>query len=301
MLELVPLTDTLSLVPGDNGGRFPCSHSFYVRDDVRALIDTGAGMERLREFRDEYPVDVVINSHGHPDHTSGNWLWPDVPLHAPAEGAETHGRLDRLSHRFAEPGPLAQSWRAIISRITGFRDREPTDLFSDGHVFDFGHLRLTAVHTPGHTADHYCFFHERDGLLLSFDIDLTTFGPWYGHRESDLPLMRASLDVTRALQARVIASSHRDPIEGTDAVRAALDDYVEVLTRREARILELLASGATLGDLVSASPIYGDTSLSPEILGYWEGLMIEEHLAELTGRGIVRSDGGRYERCYKEA
>ncbi len=292
-MQLIPLTDHLFLLPGDNQGRFPRSHSFYVRDDICALIDTGVGIERLREFSSAHPVDIVINSHGHPDHTAGNWIFPNLPLHAPVQGRETHGCLRLLSERFAEPGPLAQQWYEAIGEITGFGDSAPTDFFSDGHVFDFGHQRLTAVHTPGHTADHYVLHDETNGIVLSFDLDLTPFGPWYGHRESDLGALRQSIAVVRSLEAHTIASSHLMPVHGEEAA-AALDVFEGVLAIREERILQGLGNGATLEEIVAGSPCYGSYPYVPEILGYWEGIMVQLHLDELVAREAVLRREGRY-------
>lgn len=288
--QLTPLTPHLFLVNGENQGNFPRSHSFYVRDDICALIDTGIGIDRLRRFVAENHVDIVINSHGHPDHTAGNWVVPNGPLWAPIQGQASHGRLELLSDRFAQPGDLAAQWRRAIRSMMGFEDRLPTDWFDDGRVFDFGHQRLQAVHAPGHTADHYLFWDEQNGVLLSFDIDLTRFGPWYGHRESDLHQFRASIQLGRDLAPRTVASSHLPPISG-DAIGPAFDAFAAVLDRREKRILGLLDGGATLADLVAAKPVYGSHPYEPEVLAYWEGEMIALHLNELVQQGRARRDG----------
>ena len=293
-VELVPLTDHLFLVLGENGGRFPRAHSFYVRDETCALVDTGCGVELLRELRREHRVDLVINSHGHPDHSAGNWLFPDVPVWAPEQGRETHGRLQLLSHRFAEPGELAQTWRKFIRPMMNFRDHLPSDWFGDGHVFDFGTQRLRAIHAPGHTADHYVFFDERDGVLLPFDIDLTPFGPWYGHRESDLTQLRGAIDRAEGLGARLVASSHREPLRD-DAIAPAFASFAGALERRAEAIRELTAGGATLAELAQASPIYGGVPpYAQTVVAYWEGKMIAMHLAELEATGAVRRDGERW-------
>ena len=291
----MPLTDHLFMVRGENNGRFPRSHSFYVRDDVCALIDTGCGGEVLAGLVADHRVDMVINSHGHPDHSAGNWRFADVPLFAPLEGAESHGRLELLARRFAEE--LAEMWLAYIVTATDFRDRQPTDLYVDRQGFDFGKQRLLALHTPGHTADHYCLFDEHSGVLLSFDIDLTSFGPWYGHRESDLGLLRRSLALVAELDARTIASSHRDPLCGAAGQRA-LADFTAIVDQRSQRIVDLIGSGASRAELVAAAPIYGGHPYATEILAYWEGLMIDDHLAELIAAGtVVAVEGGYVTAC----
>ena len=292
-VELVRLTDHLFVIPGVNGGRFPGALSFYVQDDVRALIDTGCGIDVLKQLKSEYDVDLVINSHGHPDHSAGNWVFGDRPLWAPIEGADSHGRAELLSERLAEPGALAKTWRAYVRDTMGFGDSQPTDYFQNGHRFHFGKLTLEAVHTPGHTRDHYCFFDERNGLLLTFDIDLTSFGPYYGHRESDIGQFRDSLDKVRRLRPKTVAPSHREPVSGPD-IGPALNRYEAVFDRRSRKILGLITDGATMDELVELSPIYGGVPYAPELIRYWEGRMIEKHLDDMIGRGLVKKDGDKF-------
>lgn len=291
-VELIHLTETLSLVVGQNRGRFPYAHAFLVQDKVCALIDSGCGFDILRRIKESFSIDLVINSHGHPDHCCGNWLFPDAPLYVPKEGADTHGRIVPLSHRFLGRGPLADHWQSWIRQITGFADRTPTHFFSDGHVFDFGRLKLTALHTPGHTADHYCFFEPKDRILLSFDVDLTSFGPWYGNLESNLSQFKRSIELVRHMGPRLVASSHLHPI--TDGIELAFQGYAAVFDRRRQAIIDLISRGADRAGLGKAAPIYGRHSFAPEFLAFFEGRMIDLHLQELAAEGLIRQQGERY-------
>lgn len=277
LVEIIP---GLYLVPAEGKGRFPLAHSFLVEGEGRVLIDTGTGIERLRRLRDQIPPDTMIASHSHPDHTAGNWLFEGLPLHAPEQAADTFGRLKPLSERFVEPGPLAGIWRQFIRQHLGFRDAPPTHTFGDGDTFDFGGkqsgVRLVALHTPGHTIDHTCFFEPTHGILLSFDIDLTSFGPWYGHRESDIAQFKASIRRVMALQPRVIVSSHKGIIR--DEVQERLARFLAVFDQREAKIRELLAAGHTVAEMVDLSPIYGGHPYAPDLMRYWEEQMIRKHI-----------------------
>jgi endoribonuclease LACTB2 len=292
LLETVPLTENLSVIRGNNRGRFPMSHVFLVQDRVSALIDTGCGLDLLALVQTRFPVDLIINSHGHPDHTSGNWMYPDVPLYAPRVGADSHGRLLPLSHRFLGAGELADHWRQWIPQITGFRDREPTDYFDDGHVFDFGKLKLHAIHTPGHTRDHFCLYEPENRILLSFDIDLTPFGPWYGNLESNLVDFRNSLEQVRRLNPLTIASSHAEVVAAH--VARSVDQYAHVLDRRSDTLKRLLERGPSRDDIINAAPIYGHHPFEPELLRWFEARMIDLHLEEMISLGTVRTDGQRF-------
>jgi glyoxylase-like metal-dependent hydrolase (beta-lactamase superfamily II) len=220
---------------------------------------------------------VVIASHSHPDHTAGNWLFGGLPLYAPQQAADTFGRLVPLSERFTEPGPLAAIWRRFVRRQMDFRDAPPTHTFGDGTSFDFGRVKLVAVHTPGHVLDHTCFFEPTHGVLLSFDIDLSSFGPWYGHRESDVEQFKASLRRVMALRPKVIVSSHKGIIR--DEVQEHLARFLAVFDERQARVDELLAAGYTVEQMVDRSPFYGGHKYAPELMRYWEEQMIRKHIS----------------------
>ena len=285
--SLIKIIPGLYLVPGEGEGRFPFAHSLLVEGETRALLDTGAGIERLRRLRDDpaLPLDMVISSHSHPDHSAGNWLFSGLPLYAPMQAADSFGRLEPLSERLAKPGPLAAAWIQYISQHLGFRDAPPTHTFDDGHSFDFGGpqggIELLAVHTPGHTVDHTCFFEPTHGVLLSFDIDLTSFGPWYGHRESDVAQFKASIRRIMALEPRVVVSSHKGVIR--DDIQARLARFLGVFDEREEKIRGLLAAGHSVADMVDLSPIYGGHPYAPDIMRYWEEQMIIKHVESLLG------------------
>ncbi|MEJ2717050.1 MAG: MBL fold metallo-hydrolase [Deltaproteobacteria bacterium] len=291
-VQLIPITDQLFRVNGLNGGRFPSSHVFLVQDEVSALIDAGCGIRTLRQIRESHPVDLVINSHGHPDHSAGNWIFPGTPLHVPVQGAESHGRLVPLSHRLIGPGPLADWWREWIAREMEFRDQAPTDFFDDGHLFDFGRLKLQAIHAPGHTSDHYCLFDPDRQILLSFDIDMTPFGPWYANPESSVTEFRTSISRVRELKPRLLASSHWNILD--DGIAEALDAYEGVLDSRQETLLNLLETGATREELIEAAPIYRRRTFEPVLLRCFEGRMIDHHLREMASRDLLRQEGDRY-------
>ncbi len=233
----------------------------------------------------EHAVDMVIASHSHPDHTALNWKFVGTPIYAPQYAADTFGNFDVLGERFTELGELAGEWRNYVSTVMKYKTALPTHTFADGHVLDFGKVSLVVIHTPGHTVDHTCFFEPTHGVLLSFDIDLTSFGPWYGHRESDITVFEESIRKVMALQPRVIVSSHKGII--ADDVPARLQRYLDVFAARDRVLLDLLPRAQTLPDLVNLSPFYQSYPYAEKLLRYWEGQMIRKHLARLMERGGI--------------
>ena len=284
-MELIPVVDGLYLVPGENGGRFPLAHSILVDGPVRALIDTGCGSSVVDSLISERPVDMVICSHCHPDHTALNWKFADVPLYMPDYGAESLGDWESLARRFTGGGRLGEIWRHYVQSAMNFRPSRPTHTFADGHVFDFGKISFTVIHTPGHTIDHTCFFDSRQGILLSFDIDLTSFGPWYGHTEGDISAFEDSIHKVMALNPEVVISSHKGVIR--DNIADKMQRFLQVFDDRDRILLDLIPQVRTEADLVAFSPFYRSNSHSHPLVRYWEEQMVHKHLERLGERGLI--------------
>ncbi len=138
-----------------------------------------------KELKEKWRIGLILNSHTHPDHSAGNWVFEDVQILVPREVFATSGRLPALAERFVEP-ELAEYWMDFVKRSMNIRECRPTGSYSEGEIFKFGETVLVVLHTPGHTADHYCFYEPNEKVLFSFDYDLTPFGPWYDHREPSI-------------------------------------------------------------------------------------------------------------------
>ena len=277
-MDLIEIVPGLYLVAAENNGRFPFAHSFLVEGTSRALIDTGCGVSVIDALRRERKVDWVIASHSHPDHTALNWKFDGTPIYAPQYAANTFGNFELLSERFAGR-ELACEWCAFVGAAMNFKTALPTHTFADGQVFDFGKIKLTAIHTPGHTVDHMCLFEPTQGVLLSFDIDLTSFGPWYGHAESDIAAFEDSIRKVMTLDPHILVSSHKGIF--TDDIPTRLQHYLDVIAGRDQILLDCLPRVQTLDDLIDLSPFYRGYPYAPIVMRYWEGQMIRKHLDRL--------------------
>jgi glyoxylase-like metal-dependent hydrolase (beta-lactamase superfamily II) len=286
-LNVEPLTNRLALVHGTNEGVFPHSHSILVLGEEVVLIDTGCGIETLNLLKSEYRVDYVINSHTHPDHSAGNWVLEGRPIYVPREGFDTAGDATALGSRFAG-GDNVEAFRQFVTGAMGFRDCRPTGSYGHRKVFDFGGVTLETIHTPGHTRDHCCFLEPAEGILFSFDYDLTPF-PWYGHAESSLVEFKESLAKLLALSPRLVVSAHRGVV--SDDISGEFDRYRRRIDRRDDTLLSMLDTAAAIDQLVKRAPIYGSFPYAESLLRYWEARMIEKHLAQLELEGRVERRG----------
>ena len=294
--KLETVTDYISMVQGKNRGRFPGSHSILISDEDTVLVDTGCGIETLKKLKKEYDISYVINSHTHPDHSAGNWVFKDRPIYVPEEGFESSGDLVSLSKRFVSK-ELAREWRNFVRETMDFKNCKPTKEYTGRNLFRFGKTIFKPIYTPGHTKDHYCFYEPRERILFSFDYDLTSF-PWYGHRESSISQFRESLNKLKLLFPKIVVSSHRGII--TENIDSEFERFCKILDERDEKILSLLQKGKTINQLVEYAPIYGRFSYAEPILRYWESEMIKKHLKELESAGKIERHGNAYVRTFSK-
>jgi glyoxylase-like metal-dependent hydrolase (beta-lactamase superfamily II) len=273
------------LVPGANNGQYPFSHSVLIDSDVVCLIDAGCGLSGLEQVQEIATPDLILATHTHPDHISGCWMFEDVPIHAPIMSAASFGDMSAMAKRFAPPH-LERTYKSFIQGSMGFESCPATDTYDAGKSFDFGQARLVAIHTPGHTDDHMCFFDTATGILVSGDLDLRMFGPWYGDRESDIQQVRDSIQSLMDLEPRLVVSSHEGIVR--TGIQERFQRYLEVINMRHGAIAELVRVERSLEALVELSPIYGGHTYAPALTRYWEGQMIEKHLELLLRENRVQ-------------
>lgn len=284
------LTDCIYLIKGENISSFPPSYSILIIDRETVLIDTGCGIENLKQLKGEYDISCVINSHYHPDHAAGNWVFEGKPIHVPQEGFEASGSVVALAEIFSCK-ELAQTTQGYMRNLWGYRDCKPTASYNERTVFEFGKTTLKPIYTPGHSKDHYCFYEPRQRILFSIDYDLTAF-PWYALRESSITEFKESLKKLKALSPKVVVSSHRGIIAKN--IDVEFDRFCQRIDARDEKILSLLDKERTIKQLVELSPFYGSYPYMEPLLCYWETQMITKHLEQLEIAGKVKRRGDLY-------
>lgn len=281
--RLIPVVPGLEILEGESDGRFPRSHSFVIRGSTDVLVDAGCGPRQLAELTAMWTPELLIVSHSHPDHCSDAWRLKGTRIMSPVQRSDSFWRFEPQSVRFA--GTSAQHWIRFVTEHLGIREFGADSHFDGETVFDFGPISLECHHAPGHVDDHYVFFEPNHGIAITFDIDLSGFGPWYGHVESDIDLFLASIRMVVDLRPRILLSSHKGVI--TDDIVGRLNRFAAVVDQRDDRILALLQRPKTIAELVVESPIYGGHPYPEMPLDYWEGQMIAKHVERLCRNGLA--------------
>ncbi|MER5390892.1 MBL fold metallo-hydrolase [Saccharopolyspora sp. NPDC002686] len=280
----------VTVLSGTNRGAYPFGNSLLVRGtDATLVIDPSLSLVEAAP-----PADLVLISHAHEDHVAGLGNY-DVPVHVhDADLAALQSREVMVAGFGLPADAVADADRALRDKfhVQGWPDAQG---FTNGTEFDLGGRTVTVVHLPGHTAGHSGFLIEPDGFLFVADIDLSSFGPYYGDLSSSLVDFEASMRRCRDIEARWYGTAHqKGVIDGSAEFRRRLDDFAGVVEKRDATLLEFLGEPRNIDDIAEHRLVY-----RPHVEGAHvtpvERRTASQHLDRLIGKSLVAEvEPGRY-------
>jgi glyoxylase-like metal-dependent hydrolase (beta-lactamase superfamily II) len=279
---------------GAGGGKYPDGNSLLVSgSEETAVVDPALG---LTERRGELPrVDRVLLSHCHEDHLAGLHLFPDAACHVHEADLPGLRSLDGMMTIYGYTGDMGQGWRQVLVERFHYVPRPDALALREGDVLDLGRTRVQVLHLPGHTRGHCAFLVEPEGVCFLGDVDLSSFGPYYGDAWSDLEDFERSLARVREVEARWYATFHHvGVLEGRAAFLERLARFAAVIARREERLLAFLAAPRSLDEIVAHRFVYRPGDAVP-----WadavERRSMGLHLARLVRGDRVREvEPGRF-------
>lgn len=146
--------------------------TLIVGKDFALLIDTGYGLYNLKQYIEtitKVPL-IVVNSHGHMDHSGGNYLFDKVYIN----------RLDEklcIKHN-------SKKWRQnnILSAINlnlidqtfdqeTYLSKDAGNLIflEENQVLNLGNITVTTINMEGHTIGSVGFLINEDRILVTSD------------------------------------------------------------------------------------------------------------------------------------
>lgn len=188
------------------------------------VIDTGMGIGDVagEVARVSSAPPLVINTHVHPDHVSGNYQFTDVAIGAieweaalpwlrarrERRGAQDEGRspLDLMKPK----RPLPPGFDPAAYRP--YRMGEPTRLLSEGDVVRLGGFDLEAIIAPAHTPGGVCLLDRRRRVLFTGDTVLR--GTIWLHLDGSAE-PRMAVETYQKLAALAAEVDHVLPAHGT--------------------------------------------------------------------------------------
>jgi len=274
-----------TVLGGTRDGKYPHGNSLLVRGtEESVLIDPSLSLVGREDLP---PPDRILNSHCHEDHVAGNHLYPDVPVYLHTADRPGLGSLDAMMAIYGMSPAIDAAFRRVVVDDFHWVARPDAQAFDDGDVFELGGCRVRVIHAPGHTRGHSLFHVEPDDVLYLGDIDLSSFGPYYGDAWSSLADFERTLAVVRGIEARWYATFHHiGVLEGRVAFLERLDRFTAVIGAREQRLLDFLAEPRTLDAIVAHRFVYrpGDAVVFADDV---ERRSMRQHLDRLVADGRV--------------
>jgi glyoxylase-like metal-dependent hydrolase (beta-lactamase superfamily II) len=232
------------------------------------LVDAGVGdprhLEALRRALQHAgtALDSVVVTHAHHDHIAG----------APAIHAEWPA-----ARVLKYPWPDVDGRHGLV--MEPLRDEQRIPAADD---------ELVVIHTPGHSPDHICLWHQASRTLFGGDLLIgggtVVIPASRGGRLSDY---LRSLERVLALDAAVVLPAHGADIDRpADLIRGNLAHR----SRRETQVLEALARGPATPAML-AGMIYDQL---PDPLRRQAEESVLAHLVKLEEEGRATSHGDRY-------
>lgn len=244
-------------VVADNPGPMTLdgTRTYLVGEERAVLLDPGPveGLaERLEALVAGRRVVAVALTHAHPDHAAG--------ARTAARGADA---------------PVAAS-AATLAR-TGLEGRAVED--GEGLAVDGGASSLEAVATPGHAADHLCWWWPPAAAVFTGDLVLGTGTAMVGHPDGHMGSYLESLERLRRLDPDRLYPGHGDPVDDADD---RLREYLRHRREREEQIRRAAEEGAASVAEIRRR-VYGEL---PDGLDFAAEASIRAHLEHLEERGV---------------
>lgn len=297
---MVELARGIILVEGERGGRYPSSNSLLVGEERLVLVDTGFTLhpQAVKEFKEKFRVEVVVNSHCHEDHTLMNHMFPEAQICCHVLDAPAVRSVAELNSRYFTPrdGELAKLGEQFLRDLLNLKDSKVDFELEDGYIFNLDVTEMMVIHAPGHSAGHCCFYFPNEKIVFLSDYDLTPFGPWYGGTDSSLTETASSIEKLKSLEAEVAVTSHRkDPVRGRSDILKLVEEYESKLQEREKQILNAVRGRWMSADeLADLAIIYKRFPEPKDLFKVSERIMIEKHLEVLLEKGLVEEREGKF-------
>ncbi|OAP40798.1 MBL fold metallo-hydrolase [Sinorhizobium glycinis] len=276
--EAVTVAEGVERITVNNPGPFTFhgTNTYIVGRRSVVVIDPGpadeAHFQALMAALEGREVTHIAVSHTHRDHS---------PLARRLKQATGAIIVGEGPHRAARPlhagetNPFAES-----------SDMEfvPDIALHDGARIEGDGWSLTAIATPGHTANHMAFGLDGTGILFSADHVMAWATTIVAPPDGAMADYMASLDKLLLRDDRLYLPGHGGPVGEPPSFLRALKAHRKM---RERAVLERLRAGdRTIPDMVKV--IYASTD--PRLHGA-AALSVLAHIEDLIEQGRVETDG----------
>ncbi|WP_320196087.1 MBL fold metallo-hydrolase [Agrobacterium rosae] len=274
----VPVADGVQRLTVNNPSAFTFhgTNSYIVGDTSVAVIDPGpddeAHFQALMAALAGREVTHIFVSHTHRDHS---------PLAARLKLATRALTVAEGPHRAARPLHEGERNPFAESSDTEF---VPDIALGDGKSVSGDGWTLTALHTPGHTANHSAFAFDGTGIVFSADHVMAWATTIVAPPDGSMSDYMASLAKLLRREDRLFLPGHGGPVNDPTAFMRGLRAHRRM--REKAVLARIKAGDRTIADMVKVIYRSNDQRLHGAA-----ALSVLAHIEDLIEKGEVQTDG----------
>jgi alkyl sulfatase BDS1-like metallo-beta-lactamase superfamily hydrolase len=292
--ELITVTDGVHVAVG-----YALANSILIEgENTNIIIDTTGTEETAREVKALFdainpnPVESIIYTHNHADHTYGATVFaegssPDIYAHSTTEIylSRVIGILrpiisSRSNRMFGNALPKEQVENNGIGPFLEIgRDGRkpgllyPTKTFTDQIEFEAAGHKIQLFHAPGETNDQLFVWLPEKKALFPGDNFYKTFPNLYTIRGTpyrDLVGWVNSIDMMRYLEPEYLVPSHTRPIVGKEKINTLLTTYrdaIQFVHDQTVRLMNLGLDSNEIAEQLVLPKHLGDSPYLKEFYG----------------------------------
>ena len=199
------------------------------------LIDTGSYSLRkqFKPFFQSLPIEKVVLTHFHEDHTGNAYLFNEryIPIY-----------MHDLMRESCEQKATYPLYRKLFwGKRPSFKATPITNHFVTEHS------SWRTIHTPGHAADHVCYYNETTGQLFTGDLYVTPKTKLI-LRDESIPQIMRSIETILPLHIEEMYCNHAGFVkDGKQALTRKLDYLKEI----EEKVISLHDEGRSVEEITS--------------------------------------------------
>ena len=310
--EIIEVTEGIHVAVG-----FALANAIMIEGDgSNVIIDTTGTVETAQEVKDLFdsinsnPVEAIIYTHNHADHTYGATVFAEdsTEIYAHESTGKYLSRVigilrpiisSRSSRMFGNVLPREEVENNGIGPFLEIgRDGRkpgllyPTKTFSDKLAFTAAGIKIELYHAPGETNDQLFVWLPEKRALFPGDNFYKTFPNLYTIRGTpyrDLVGWVNSIDMMRYLEPEYLVPSHTRPLVGAKTINNLLTTYRDAIQYVHDQTIRLMNMGMEpdeiaeslilpkhLGDSPYLQEFYGSPAWSAKnvfsgYLGWFDG------------------------------
>ncbi|HZK44450.1 MAG TPA: MBL fold metallo-hydrolase [Syntrophomonadaceae bacterium] len=271
----------------------PYCNCLLIKDGINCLVDSSPPEEEM-VYLQNTPIDLIVNSHGHSDHNSRNYNFPNaqVLLHSTEHDRVASGEAYLHAYGFDHfPDELV---RSLYLEAVHYSARPADGELTDGQMITTGSVEFQVIHLPGHSGGHCGFIFNQEGFVFTADINPDT-KPFYAMVDSDVDDFIESIEKLIHLQPDMLVAGHGKAVM-TEKLPQRLAMLRDELYLREEKILNMVRRGKhTIREIAEEGITYDGRFPEPRRIFFLHECMMDwKHLERLERLGRVICIEGKY-------